>query len=86
MSRKKKLQKARDKAEIYKRRTVLEDGTVILEGRYVVMPDGTLRDSKYIIEKERNRGRKKESRSTEGTEGEEASSGLQERSVRGDGQ
>lgn len=50
MSRKKKLQKARDKAEMMKRRTVLEDGTVLLEGRYVLMPNGRLRDAKNEID------------------------------------
>lgn len=51
MSRKKKLQKARDKADMMKRRTVLEDGTVILEGRYLLLPNGHLRDIKNELDK-----------------------------------
>lgn len=53
MSRKKKRQKEEDRRAIMKSRMVLADGTIVLGGRYVMQPNGTLRDCKYIIEKNR---------------------------------
>lgn len=57
MSKKKKRSKEEANLEIMRRRTVLGDGTVVLEGRYILMPNGTLRDAKNEIDMKRWRDR-----------------------------